>query len=924
MRSATGVGTARRVAQAAVVALVVSSAPVAGALPALASPGRQGSHGIEIGAANTWVPTAAAMPVAAAHQTATLLRDGKVLIVGGTSATALLYNPATRTFAPTASMPAARPGATATLLPDGDVLVAGGCCHGDQNLASAELYDPHTGRWAATGSMAHGRAWATATLLPDGRVLVAGGACNGDDYGCDEGSSLVNQRSAELYDPATGRWTTTGSMLDGRDKATATLLHDGRVLVAGGFGSCDDDSCTDLAEAELYNAATGKWARTGSLHGAREQQTATLLADGQVLVAGGLNLGGFGSGGTYADAELYNPATGSWTMTASMAAARYDDTATRLRNGWVLVAGGKTASAQIYEPARKVWVTPGAMSTARTGQTATLLPDGHVLVAGGTGTNGEPMATAEVFLAGPGPLVYLTPTSLYFGSQQAGSTGAARSYTVANYGTAALTVSGAVVSGADPSDFLASTSCVKRKISPGASCPVSVRFGPRSTGLRSAQVDVADTAPASPQAVAVDGYGSGPDTFVPTGPMKVGRELATATLLPSGDVLVAGGEGGADNPLSEAELYDPATRSFTRTGSLHTARDWATATLLQDGNVLVAGGQGPNVANLSSAELYHPATGRWTVTGSMHSAGYALTSTLLPDGKVLVTGFGATAEVYDPAGGTWTDTGRMVSSQNFTTATMLPDGKVLVAAGVTAAAELYDPATNDWAATGSLHVARQGATATLLPDGNVLVAGGDPPGGGAALTSAELYHPSTGTWTRTGSMPAGRYGQTTTLLPGGQVILAGGCTGTCGPTLASTEYYSGGYWYQGPAMTMPRYDQSATVLADGDLLVTGGAVDSCCRVTATAEIYTPTIAAVSPARGPAGQRITVTGSGFYAGERVRVTLDDATALGTVTTSADGSFVLHARIPADAGRGRHVVRASGRTSGASASATFTVT
>jgi N-acetylneuraminic acid mutarotase len=881
--------------------------------------------------ANTWTPTAGPMSVARSGQTATLLPNGKVLIVGGSSAAADLYDPATGTFTPTGSMSMARPGATATLLKNGQVLVAGGCCNGNKNLASAELYNPATGKWTTTGSMVHPRSLQTATLLPNGQVLVAGGACNGTAYGCDTGSFWAAQASAELYNPATGKWTATASMPAGRDMATATLLPNGQVLATGGLNNCDDTFCTDLKEADLYNPATGKWTRTGSMHSPREQHTATLLPNGQVLTAGGFNEGGFSSGGgAEASAELYNPATGTWTKTASMPITRYGHTATLLKNGWVLVTGGQTASATIFEPSHGLWVSPGSMSTARTGHTATLLGNGHVLVTGGTGPDGKPQATAEVFLAGPGPLVQVTPTSLSFGSQQVGSTGSAHSYTVTNEGSTALTITGLAVSGANPGDFAATSDCTKAPLGPGASCTVSARFAPTATGLRQAQVGVSDNAPLSPQGAAVSGFGAGPNVFAPTGAMKAGRDLATATLLPSGKVLIAGGEQSSSEgipiPLSEAELYNPATGTFTPTGSLITPRYWATAALLPDGQVLVTGGKGANFANLSSAELYDPATGKWTATGSMNSAGYGITSTLLHSGKVLVTdlGFSNDAELYDPATGKWTDTGPMVSSHGFGTATLLNNGQVLATGGSTAT-ELYNPAANDWTATGSMNVARQYPTATLLPDGQVLDAGGiTPDGGGPTLASAELYNPATGKWAKTGSMSTGRYGATATLLPDGKVIVAGGCAACTGTNLASTEIYSNGFWSPGPSMSVTRYDQTATLLANGNLLIAGGGVQYCCSVTAGADLLTPALATVSPTHGPAGQAITVSGSGFFAGEQIRVTLDATTLLGRVTTAVNGSFVLHTKIPAGTAAGQHTIDAAGQKSGAGASVTFTVT
>jgi hypothetical protein len=221
-------------------------------------------------------------------------------------------------------------------------------------------------------------------------------------------------------------------------------------------------------------------------------------------------------------------------------------------------------------------------------------------------------------------------------------------------------------------------------------------------------------------------------SWVTTGSMSEARYGHTTTLLPSGEVLVAGGTGSDGSYLGSAELYDPATGSWSSTGNLSKKRSDHTATLLPSGKVLVAGGNNTDGV-LSSADLYDPATGTWTPTGSLATKRWGHTATLLPSAKVLVAGgFNqgslSSAELYDPATGSWSSTGSLATKRSGHTATLLPSGKVLVAGGfpvsLAAFAELYDPVTGLWSATGSPSTKRSGHTATLLPSGKVLVAGG--------------------------------------------------------------------------------------------------------------------------------------------------------------------------------------------------------
>lgn len=341
----------------------------------------------------------------------------------------------------------------------------------------------------------------------------------------------------------------------------------------------------------------------------------------------------------------------------------------------------------------------------------------------------------------------------------------------------------------------------------------------------------------------------------PTDSMTTARADHTATLLPNGTVLVAGGSPGGGDYLSSAEIYNPVAGTWAATGGLTTSRANQTATLLQNGTVLVAGGLGAGndmSVSLASAEIYNPATGTWTPTGSLTTPRYGHTATLLPNGTVLVAGgnLGAafSAEIYDPATGTWTPTGNLTTPREGHTATLLPNGTVLVAGGLggtggTTSAELYDPATGTWTPTASMATGRSSHTATLLSDGIVLVAGGY----GASvdvdymapLASAELYNPATGTWTPTGSLTTIFVSQTATLLPDGTVLVAGG--GYSAPngfsSLANANLYDpvAGTWTLTGSFPTGRSQHTATLLPNGTVLVAAGYVYN--QASATALIY---------------------------------------------------------------------------------------
>lgn len=348
-------------------------------------------------------------------------------------------------------------------------------------------------------------------------------------------------------------------------------------------------------------------------------------------------------------------------------------------------------------------------------------------------------------------------------------------------------------------------------------------------------------------------------SFRTTGSMITPRWGHTATLLPNGKVLIAGGAtpGDPSLTLSSAELYDPATGVFTAAGDMITPRAFHMATLLPNGKVLIAGGR------TGAAELYDPSTGIFSATGNMVQAGRG-TAILLADGRVLIAHdvvgpSYAPAELYDTASGTFSDAGNQLVFWGGThQAGLLADGRVLLATCCTAE-QLYDPGSGAFSLTGpAVGICEDGFAMAPLTNGAILVSGGYCEESNLSSPGAALYSAATGIFNPTGQMSQGRYFHTATQLGDGTVLIAGSQAPNASVRfVSSAEVYnptSSTFSATGD-MTIGRSGHTATLMLDGRVLIAGGISGVNVGLLASAEIYTP------PVRIPAPALFSLSGDG---------------------------------------------------------------
>jgi N-acetylneuraminic acid mutarotase len=373
----------------------ISAAPDAGTLP---------DAGVDpVKDPTAWRATGSMTTARAAHS-ASLLADGTVLVIGGETAardmiaSAEIYDPVAEKWSTTESLPTARSNHVAVTLADGGILVAGGGRSAPigqpssaEVMGSALIFDPSTKHFTATGSLVTPRSHAKAVRLDNGEVLIAGGGAATTHQDCNGvpncGPIADPLASVERFDPATGRFRAAASMKHARYSFTLTHLQNGRVVAAGGVSPDSTGTLASTRSAEIYDPATDTWTDAADMPAPdREHQSAIMLDSGGLLLVGGKEA----NIGMIKRVDLFSPDTNAWKAYAQLSSARTLPNLVRLQSGHVLAVGGydqphavNVAESVIFDEKAAAWTTIGPLTHGRSSQTTTLLADGSVLVVGG-------------------------------------------------------------------------------------------------------------------------------------------------------------------------------------------------------------------------------------------------------------------------------------------------------------------------------------------------------------------------------------------------------------------------------------------------------------------------------------------------------------------------------------------------------------
>ncbi len=751
-----------------------------------------------------------------AHRTLPL-PDGRIVLQGEvippTSGTNLVeaFNPATRSFQSVGILKVPRWQDGSSVLLDGRILIVGGRTNPATSTitAAAEIFDPIAGSSTVINNLNQARFYPKAITLQDGRVLIAGGT----------GTTPVPPLPAELFDPVTGLFTTGSTMRVSRpfsaDNANATVLHDGRVLFFGGSTPASQTS-------EIFNPATGTFDWTGTMLAQRAFATGTLLPDGRVVIIGGssiLPVSGFPS-----QVEVFDPATGTFSALGSIIQPRRNHSATLLPDGKILITGGwlptttgpmvSTASVEIFDPATGISEQVGNLATRRADHRAAALATGQILVTGGR-TDTPFLRSAEIF----DPLLFMRPEDLYAFYQEFANLTLENQELAQLYNNATNVIYGLAVTNATlQADLTYANETIDElqahlaEIEPNPFRLLAATTIPRTRAYTHTLPDgrvviQGGTILDLPSQRVISVFNPQTEQIF-VGATNIDIRIGhMGNVLPDGRVMFSGGSiryfpSGPDVFTNSTEIYNPGTSNVVYGPSMIQPRMAGFSINLADGRLLMMGGRNLATPFLAQSEIYEPSNQVFRLSGVMTAQVLTPIATLLQDERVFIYGYGTNqlpvAQIFDPVTETFSSVSGSSIARSSHQASLLANGRVFISGGRSpstgathSTTEIFDPATGTFTAGPTMSNGRFNFTSTTLADGKVLIAGGQTniSSSAPALTLAEIYDPVTGSFSSAGVMATNQFGHAATLLDNGAVLFTGGSTGIPSSFLNRVQLY---------------------------------------------------------------------------------------------------------------------------------------